>query len=212
VDSERFERDFALAELADEAWKPAAELGSLLVDSVFWGFGVNRGDGRPVLVVPGLYGGDRYLTPLRDWLRRIGYRPVASGLSRNPGWSEPLVNVLADLAASHFRATGQRVTIIGHSMGGLQGRAVAIRQPRVVRHVIALGSPLIMARNRLPGEVRMTAVFSRGDRIVRHPAAMERDPRAKNVEVAGSHIGMTFNPEVYRVLASVLPAPDCEVI
>ena len=150
--------------------------------------------------------------PLRDWLRRMGYSPVPSGLDRNPGWSEPLVNDLGELAETHFRRTGQRVTIIGHSMGGLQGRAVAARRPRVVRHVIALGSPLTMARSRLPDEVRMTAIYSRGDRIVRHPAAMERDPRATNVEVSGSHIGLTFNPVVYRALASTLPAPDREVI
>ena len=95
--------------------------------------------------------------------------------------------------------------------GGLQGRAVAARRSRVVRHVIALGSPLTLARGRLPDET-LTAVYSRGDRIVRHPAAMERDPRATNVEVSGSHIGLTFNPAVYRMLASSLPAPDREVI
>ena len=212
MNSARDTSGLGLADLAGEAWKPAAELGLLLVDPVFWGFGVRRGDGRPVLVLPGLYGGDRYLGPLRDWLRRIGYSPVPSGLDRNPGWSEPLANDLGELAEAHFQRSGQRVTIIGHSMGGLQGRAVAARRPRVVRHVIALGSPLTMARGRLPDETRMTAVYSRGDRIVRHPAAMERDPRATNVEVSGSHIGLTFNPAVYRVLASILPAPDREVI
>jgi len=41
---------------------------------------------------------------------------------------------------------------------------------------------------------------------------MERDPRATNVEVSGSHIGLTFNPAVYRALATLLPAPDREVI
>jgi hypothetical protein len=97
-------------------------------------------------------------------------------------------------------------------MGGLQGRAIAARRPRVIRHVIALGSPLTMARSRLPDEVRMTAIYSRGDRIVRHPAAMDRDPRATNVEVSGSHIGLIFNPAVYRRLASILSAPDREVI
>ena len=212
MNANREERDFGLADLADEAWKPAAELGLLLIEPVFWGFGVRRGDGRPVLELPALYGGDRYLGPLRDWLRRIGYSPVPSGLDRNPGWSEPLINDLGDLAETHFRRSGQRVTIIGHSMGGLQGRVVAARRTRVVRHVIALGSPLTMARGPLPNEVRVTAIYSRGDRIVRHPAAMERDPRATNVEVSGSHIGLTFNPAVYRALASLLPAPDREVI
>jgi hypothetical protein len=60
--------------------------------------------------------------------------------------------------------------------------------------------------------VRVTAIYSRRDRIVRHPAAMDRDPRATNIEVSGSHIGLTFNPGVYRALASAIPAPDREVI
>jgi pimeloyl-ACP methyl ester carboxylesterase len=97
-------------------------------------------------------------------------------------------------------------------MGGLQGRSVAARLPQVVRHVIALGSPLAMARESLPGAVRMTAIYSREDRIVRHPAALARDPRAKNVSVPGSHIGLAFNPAVYRVLARMLAAPDLEVV
>jgi pimeloyl-ACP methyl ester carboxylesterase len=204
--------DVGLAELASEAWEPAAELGSLLGDPVYWGWGVPRGDKRPVLVLPGLLGGDRYLGALRDWLRRIGYTPVPSGLDRNPGWSERLVEELADLAEAHSERSGQRVAIIGHSLGGLQGRSVAARRPAVVRHLIALGSPLAMARALLPRQVRMTAVYSRGDRIVRHPASLERDPRAENIEVRGSHIGLVFNPAVYRVLARALCAPDPEVV
>jgi triacylglycerol lipase len=204
--------DFDLAELASQAWEPAAELGFLLGDPIYWGVGVPRGDGRPVLVVPGLYGGDGYLRPLRDWLRRIGYTPVPSGIDRNPGWSEPLVHELGELAEAHLKRSGQRVAIIGHSLGGLQGRSVAARRPAVVRHLIALGSPLTMARARLPRQVRITAIYSRGDRIVRHPASLERDPRAENIEVRGSHIGLVFNPAVYRVLAGALRAPDPEVV
>src|SRR5262249_31095493 len=165
MNEDREEGDLGLADLADEAWRPAAELGLLLVEPVFWGVGARRGDGRPVLVLPGLNGGDRYLSPLRDWLRRIGYSPVPSGLHRKRGWSEPLLNEVGELAEVHFQRSGQRVTIIGHSMGGLQARAVAARRPRIIRHVIALGSPLTMARGRLPNEVRMTAIYSRGDRI-----------------------------------------------
>jgi triacylglycerol lipase len=204
--------DLSLAELAGAALRPAAELGLLLTDPVYWGWGVPRGDGRPVLVLPGLFAGDGYLQPLRDWLSRAGYSPVKSGIERNPGWSNELINELGELAHAEYRRSRQRVTIIGHSMGGLQGRSVAGRLPQVVRHVIALGSPLAMARNRMPGTVRMTAIYSREDRIVPHPAALERDPRAKNIEVPGSHIGLAFNPAVYRVLARALAGPDREVI
>jgi pimeloyl-ACP methyl ester carboxylesterase len=193
--------------MAARAWQPAAELGMLLADPIYWGWNVPRGDGHPVLVLPGLLGGDTYLGYLREWLGRTGYTPVRSGIDRNPGWSEELVQDLTEIAATQFGRGKRRVTIIGHSMGGVLGRSVAVRRPDLVEHVIALGSPLSMTRGRLPENVRMTAVYSKADTIVRHPSALERDPRAKNIEVRGSHIGMAFNPEVYRVLARILPNP-----
>lgn len=204
--------DLSIADLATAAMRPAAEFGMLLGDPLFWGRGVARGDGRPVLVLPGLLGGDAYLQPLRDWLRRVGYTPVRSGIARNPGWSAELIDDLAGRALAAYGQREQRIAIVGHSLGGLQGRAVAARLPRLVRHVIALGSPLAMARQRLPAAVRMTALFSRDDRVVPHPSSLAPDPRARNVEVSGSHIGLPFNPAVYRVLARALAAPDHEVL
>ncbi len=47
------------------AW---AEFVQLLADPVYYGAGVSRGDGRLVLVLPGLFGNDWYLQPLRVWL------------------------------------------------------------------------------------------------------------------------------------------------
>jgi pimeloyl-ACP methyl ester carboxylesterase len=197
----------ALADLAAGAWQPAAELGLLLADPVYWGWGVPRGDGHPVLVLPGLLGGDRYLEPLRSWLRRVGYTPVRSGLRRNPGWSEELVRELGDIAAGAAERSGTTVTILGHSMGGVQGRSIAARRPGLVRHVITLGSPLGYG-GRTPAGTRLTAIYSRADRIVRHPGGMAREPLAENVEVRGSHIGLAFNPEVYRQLGRLLPGSD----
>jgi pimeloyl-ACP methyl ester carboxylesterase len=196
----------ALVELAARALQPAAEFGRLLRDPVFWGVAVPRGDGHPVLVLPGLLAGDGYLEPLRGWLRRMGYTPVPSGLDRNPGWSEALVGELGERAAGACARTGQRVTIVGHSMGGVLGRSIALRRPHTIRHVITLGSPLIMTRGHLPEGVRLTAIYCRDDPVVRHPGAMARDPGARNIEVGGSHVGLAGNPEVYRHLARLLPA------
>jgi pimeloyl-ACP methyl ester carboxylesterase len=193
-----------LADLALRAWQPAAEFGLLLGDPVYWGWGVPRGDGHPVLTLPGLLAGDDYLQPLRQWLRRAGYTPVRSGLDGNPGWSEELVESLGQRADAVFDRTGRRLTIIGHSMGGILGRSMAVRRPASIRHVIALGSPLVMARGSVPESVRFTAIYSRDDRIVRYPAAVARDPRARNLEVRGSHVGLAGNPEVYRRLADLL--------
>src|SRR5260370_16326597 len=80
----------ALVEIAAHAWRPAAEFGLLLEDPVFWGWGVPRGDAHAVLVLPGLFAGDRYLQPLRGGLGRAGYRPVLSGLPPKPRRSASL--------------------------------------------------------------------------------------------------------------------------
>ena len=203
---------FSLADLAGAALRPMTEFGMLMGDPIYWGLGVPRGDGRAVLVLPGLFAGDGYLQPLRDWLGRSGYSPVKSGIDRNPGWSSELIDGLASIVLSEHRRTGRRVTIVGHSMGGLQGRSVGARLPQAVRHVIALGSPLALAQESLPGSVRMTAIYSRDDEIVRYPSSLARDRRAKNVKVPGSHIGLAFNPAVFRVLARTLNAPDFETV
>lgn len=40
-----------------------------------------------------------------------------------------------------------------------------------------------------------------------YPGALARDPGASNIEVRGSHVGLIGNPEVYRLLGSLLPIP-----
>lgn len=206
------EHTLSLSRLALDAMQPAAEYGALVGAPVYAGAGVPRGDGRPVLVIPGYLSGDAYLQALRDWLQRVGYRPVVSGLTSNPGWTDEVTEGLLQRALSAFEEAGQRLTIVGHSLGGLQGRALGVARPDVVRHVIALGSPLSLARGRLPAALRMTAVCSREDRIVPYPASRETDPRGRNVEVSGTHMGLPFNPAVYRYLGRALTAPDREVV
>lgn len=197
-----------LLEEALRAWQPAAEFGLLVNSPVFWGWGVPRGDGHPVMALPGLLAGDGYLRPLRDWLGRVGYRAVPSGIGRNLGWSEELVGELGDRVQQEYDRGGQRLTLVGHSMGGVLARSVAARRPQIVRHVVALSSPLGWSRGRLPESVRFTAIYSREDRVVRYPGARAQEPGAENIEVRGSHIGMASNPEVYRQLGKLLPLPE----
>src|SRR5215208_6005647 len=52
-----------------------AELARLLVDPIYRGVGVPRGDGSPVLLIPGFLVGDESLGVLAAWLKRIGYQP-----------------------------------------------------------------------------------------------------------------------------------------
>ena len=60
-----------------------AELARLLADPVWRGRGLPRGDGGPVLLVPGFLAGDPSMAVLARWLRRLGHRPVRAGIAFN---------------------------------------------------------------------------------------------------------------------------------
>jgi pimeloyl-ACP methyl ester carboxylesterase len=190
--------------LSRELVDMSLEFAQLATDPVFFGCGVPRGDGHPVMVVPGFLASDTYLLTIRGWLRRIGYEPVASGLKRNTGELGPLIELVADRVEAAVREHGARASLVGHSLGGVIARAVARRNPAAVRQVITLGSPLGLDPAPLHPSIRVTAIYSRSDRIVRYPRAL--DPAAAaNLEVTGSHCGMAFKAAVYRALGELLP-------
>ncbi len=118
------------------------ELARLIASPVYLGMGVPRGDGRAVLVIPGFLGNDEYLRPLRGWLRRIGYSAHASGIALNVGTLSVLFSNL--LQRLEFITSGSpgRAVVIGHSLGGIFARGLAVLRPNLVAHAICLGSPL----------------------------------------------------------------------
>jgi len=125
-------------------WDPLAvrELSALLGDPVFRGRGVPRGDGRPVLLIPGFLAGDWTMRVLHGWLGRIGYRSRLSGIVLNVQHSERLLSGLKRGVAEVKEETGSRVSLIGHSRGGLLAKVLSQRRPDHVEQVIALGAPL----------------------------------------------------------------------
>jgi triacylglycerol lipase len=125
-------------------WDPFAvrELTALLQDPVFRGRGVPRGDGRPVLLVPGFLSGDWALRVLHGWLGRIGYQGHLSGIVFNVRHSERMLSGLRRRVAQLADESGTRVSLVGHSRGGLLAKVLSQRRPDDVEQVIALGSPL----------------------------------------------------------------------
>jgi triacylglycerol lipase len=123
-------------------WRAVGEWAQLLADPIYWGRGVSRGDGRLVLVLPGLFGNDRYLQPLRVWLGRIGYRPVQSTLRINAGCYERLSRQAEQQLLEEKRRQPGRVAVIGHSRGGMLARAIAARLQDEASHLALLGSPV----------------------------------------------------------------------
>ncbi|MGI8552151.1 MAG: esterase/lipase family protein [Dehalococcoidia bacterium] len=121
--------------------RAAMELAQLLWDPVYYGIGVPYGDGSPVLLVPGFLADDNYMAPLRQWLSRLGYQAQSSGIPRNIGCPDRLGRRLIERAQGIVDRSGRRLTIVGHSKGGLMGRGLAATRPDLVHHVIALGAP-----------------------------------------------------------------------
>jgi pimeloyl-ACP methyl ester carboxylesterase len=122
--------------------RAALELAELFASPVYYGVGVPRGNGAHVLLIPGFLGSDGYLAVMRDWLQRVGYRPHGSGLYVNAGRPFDLIARLLRRADSVATAAGARLTLIGHSLGGVFSRVIARLRPDLVEHVIALGAPL----------------------------------------------------------------------
>ena len=118
------------------------ELARLVADPVMCGRGVPRGDGRGVLLLPGLLAGDTSLSLLALFLRRIGYRPIRCGIRLNSGCFATFDRrMVGRLVRAHDRS-GWRVAIIGHSRGGHYARSLAARHPNLVSHVVTLGTGL----------------------------------------------------------------------
>lgn len=130
-------------------WKEAlwpVDWLALRMSPVYYGAGVPRGDGSPVVLVPGFMGADIYLAEMYMWLARIGYRPFMSGIGLNAECPGRLTNKLIQTVERAHHETGRKVCIVGHSLGGVLGRKASRQRPDLVSQLIYMGSPVQAAR------------------------------------------------------------------
>ncbi len=120
----------------------AFEQAELRRNPVLLGEDVPRGDGTPVLLIPGFLAGDLSLRTMARWMRRMGYRPRQAGISANVDCSERSLGRLEALIERSAQLEGRRVIIVGHSRGGTMARVLAVRRPDLVGGIVCLGSPL----------------------------------------------------------------------
>jgi triacylglycerol lipase len=118
------------------------EAAGLLADPIYHGEGVPPGDGRPVLLLTGFLAGDASLWMMGDWLRRMGYRVVGGRMGANADCAGETLRQLTERARARAARYGPLI-VIGQSRGGLLGAALAAREPKLVRALITLGSPLV---------------------------------------------------------------------
>jgi pimeloyl-ACP methyl ester carboxylesterase len=193
-----------------------------------------RGDGHPVLVLPGWLATDTSTRPLRWFLRDRGYRAHAWRLGRNLGPRPEVVTGLGTRFLALHGQYGEKLSLIGWSLGGIYARELARRFPERVRQVITLASPFRdpsassvawLARGRggalqsrefearrahlaTPLSVPSTALYSRTDGVVAWRSCLEDDgPTSQSIEVRSSHCGMGHHPGALSIIADRLAQP-----
>jgi pimeloyl-ACP methyl ester carboxylesterase len=192
-----------------------------------------RGDGQPVLVLPGFMASDGSTRVLRRFLAQLGYRAHGWGLGRNVGPSSEMAGGLAQRLEELRRRYGRRVSLVGQSLGGIYARELARRYADDVRQVITLASPfrdpeatnvpaaLLVRRRQHPDErafrerlraplpVPSTAIYSRTDGLVSWRSCCEDPgPQRESIEVESSHLGMGLHPVVLLTIADRLRQPE----
>ena len=101
-----------------------------------------KGDGHPVLVLPGFLASDSSTAPMRRLLDDLGYESHGWDLGRNVRVDLQRVHEMEALLLRIHKDSGRKVSIVGWSLGGVFARELAKLQPDAVRQVISLGSPI----------------------------------------------------------------------
>ncbi len=192
-----------------------------------------RGDGRPILLLPG-YGADEgSMRPLGRYLRFLGYEVYEWGQGRNRGDVDHYVQAVGErVAGLHAELGGKTLTLIGWSLGGVIARETARLHAPYVREVITLGTPIIggpkytavakrfarasdMDLDKFELEVHernaagisqpVTSIYSKLDGVVGWRASVDTYNRqARNIEVLSSHFGIGANGRVWHLIAEIL--------
>ncbi len=197
-----------------------------------------RGDGHPVMVLPGFLASGLSTRFMRRFLKRTGYNPHCWRLGRNLGPAPGLENRLLDRLRGLRRRYLRKVSLVGWSLGGVYSRLLANLDPESVRTVITLGSPFaedpranqawrlferlsrteidgldpeMMERVRRTPPVPTTAIYTEGDGVTAWQCCVHpEEPQAENIRVPGSHCGLGFNPLVLHAIADRLAQVEGE--
>ncbi len=190
-----------------------------------------RARGEPVLLLPGLGGGERSMFVIRAYLTALGYSVHDWGRGRNDGRvQEKLPQVIAALL-KHYEESGSEVALVGWSLGGYLAREAARDHPYAVSRVVTMGSPLVGGpkytatadffrrqgvshdalearvadRYKVPLQVPVTSLYSKKDGVVAWQASIDHwSPLAENVEVDTTHFGFGFSREALSLVAERL--------
>lgn len=104
-----------------------------------------KGDGHPVLFLPGFLTDDALNGRLRQCVKEKGYKTYGWNNGVNFGFDEKTAKMLKKRLKEIYRRNGKKkVSLVGHSLGGIYARELAREFPDMVRCVVTLGSPFGM--------------------------------------------------------------------
>src|SRR5258705_3589183 len=101
-----------------------------------------KGDGHPVLTLPGFLASDLSMAPMRRYLKELGYDTYAWKMGRNVGGVSRMRAALRDRLTEIHRATGRKVSIVGWSLGRAYAPDLALQAPGMRPEVATLGIPV----------------------------------------------------------------------
>lgn len=188
------------------------------------------GDGRPVIVIPGLFTTDSRTAMLRRVLKKAGYRAYGWGLGRNMPIKADILERFGVRVAEVQAREGGPVTLIGWSLGGLIARAYAKQAPEQIAGVITLGTPFsgdprsnrawkiyeLVADHTVDDPpldsdratkppVPTTAIWSGRDGIIAAEAARgQPHERDRAIEIDCGHFAMSSAPDALEAVLAAL--------
>ena len=191
-----------------------------------------KGDGHRVIVFPGLSTNDMATAPMRYYLTSLGYKVSGWNQGFNFGPRHGVMEHARQKVLTAFRESGEKVSLVGWSLGGIYARELAKEMPEAVRCVVTLGSPFAASPKStnlwrlfeltsgktveqashffellVPPPMPSCSIYSQTDGIVAWQASVQPAPLREgleNVPVIASHIGLPVNPAALWVLADRL--------
>lgn len=98
---------------------------------------------EPVILVPGFMAGDGTLSLMAHALRARGFRTYRSHIHANVGCTLNAAAQLESRLEAIASRRGSRVQVVGHSLGGMIARGIAVRRPDLVAGIVTMGSPML---------------------------------------------------------------------
>lgn len=180
-----------------------------------------RGDGRQLLLLPGLLASEHRMEPMRAILEAAGYRAHGWGMGRNFGPRADTLEQIDRRVDEIRRSSGGPVTLIGWSLGGLFAREYAKFARAKIGGVVTMGTPFsgdpranhawriyqlvsgfpvdrppFICRREEKPFVPTTALWSRRDGVIMPDCARGRSgERDHAIEVDCTHMGFAVAPE-----------------